>query len=394
MKITSVKAEAFNIPFKMPYKWSVGGYMGVTRVLVTIETDSGIVGYGEAPSWECEADINSHMAQKLVGADPMDIASCEELCVPEMKVLMNTDGILPRMSFGGIEMALWDIRGKLWNMPIYKLLGGAVRKEIPFCEYYSYLFPKGDFSGLNTIDEIVAYCVKRKEEFGSTYFEGKCSSGDVKKDILLIKELRNALGDDAILRIDANMAWALPSAIELCKGIEPYNIRQFEDPVPTFWDMKKLRQHTAIPFSTHNPDIALAVHLGVPDIFVVNTTSLGGIAKTVGFVNACERMGINVSFYSGDAGVATAVYMQLSAALWHIREPHQSLFRFMEYDIIKGGAFCPHNNVVAVPEGPGIGVEVDLDAVKYGHELYKKQGPINQYFNSKAPEKFIRLPIG
>ena len=129
MKITSIQARAVNIPFKTPYRWSVGGYLGITRVIVKIETDEGVIGYGEAPSWECQNDINNHMAPQLIGKDPLDIAACESVCLPEMKVLVATDGILPRMSFGGIEMALWDIKGKVFNMPLYKMLGGAFKKE-------------------------------------------------------------------------------------------------------------------------------------------------------------------------------------------------------------------------------------------------------------------------
>jgi glucarate dehydratase len=393
MKITSVTARAVNIPFKTPYVWAVGGYLGITRVIVEVQTDEGITGYGEAPSWECQEDIMKHMAPKLIGKDPLDITACELVCVPEMKVLVATDGILPRMSFGGIEIALWDIRGKLWNMPLYKMLGGAACKEVPFCEYFSRLLPKGAFKGISTEDEIIEYCVKRKEEFGSTYFEGKISSGNVKQDIALIRRLRSALGDDAILRIDGNMAWSLPSAIELCRGIEEYNIRQFEDPMATFWEMEKLRKHTSIPFSTHNTDIALAARLGVPDTFVINSTTLGGINRTVGFIRACEHMGINISFYSGDTGLATAVYMHFYAALDHVREPSQSLFRFMEFDIIEGGPLNPRNNIVSVPEGPGIGVAINEERVRYGHELFKKDGSIDQYYNPKKPGQYIRLPL-
>lgn len=393
MKITSVTARAVNIPFKTPYVWSVGGYLGITRVIVEVQTDEGITGYGEAPSWECQDDIMKHMAPKLIGKDPLDITACELACVPDMKVLIATDGILPRMSFGGIELALWDIRGKLWNMPLHTMLGGAVRKEVPFCEYFSSLLPKGNFKGISTEDEVVEFCLKRKEEFGSTYFEGKISSGNVRQDVSLVRRLRAALGDDAILRIDGNMAWSLPSAIELCRGIEDCNIRQFEDPMSTFWELEKLRKHTAIPFSTHNTDLALAVHLKVPDTFVINSTTLGGINRTVGFIRACEHMGINISFYSGDTGLATTVYMHFFAALDHVREPSQSLFRFMEFDVIEGGPLNPKNNMVTVPDAPGIGVRIDEENVKYGHELFKKDGPVDQYYNPQKPGQYIRVPL-
>lgn len=393
MKITSVTAKAVNIPFKTPYVWSVGGYLGITRVIIKIETDEGIIGYGESPSWECQNDIMENMAQNLIGLDPFDMEACERVCVPEMKVLMNTDGILQRMSFGGIEVALWDIRGKTWDMPLYQLLGGACRKSIAFCEYFASLLPKGDFKGMSTIDEIVDYCIMRKEKNGSTYFEGKISSGNVKHDAKLLQTLRKKLGDDAIIRVDGNMAWSLPSARDLCRAIEDCDIRQFEDPVSTIWEMKKLREHTSIPFSTHNMDIALAAHLGVPDAFVINTTTLGGIRKTVGFIHACERMGIDISFYSGDTGLATAVYIHLSSALQHIREPSQSLFRFMEFDVIEEGPYDPVSNMLSVSEKPGIGVTIDEKNVEYGHKLFKENGPINQYYNPKAPGQYVRLPI-
>lgn len=394
MKITRVQATAVSIPFDAPYIWSVGEYTGITRVIVEVETDDGIVGIGEAPSWECEADINDHMAPRLMGADPFDLEACELLCVPETKVLANTDGNTPLKSFGGIEMALWDIRGKAWDMPLYKLLGGAVRKEIPFTEYYAFRPQNGNAGGLKTAMEIADYCARMRAEHGSTFFEGKCSTGNPALDIEVTRAVREAVGEDAMIRLDGNMAWTLPSAQQLLAGIEPLNIRNFEDPVPTFWEMEKLRKHSAIPFSTHTPDLALATRIGVPDTFVLNLTALGGISRTLRFIAACEHMGIGFWFYSGDTGLATTAYMHVTAAVRHICEPHQSLFRFMTEDVIEEGPYNVVNNTVPVPEGPGLGVTLSREAMERCHRRFVEQGPMDQYRDPEHTGRYLRVPLG
>src|SRR5690349_13085093 len=124
MKITSIRATAVNIPMEVPYFWSPGTYPGTTKVVVEIETDDGVTGLGESPSPECAEVINHVLGPRLIGFDPIDIAACEQVCVPETRVVQNTDDKSILKSFGGIEMALWDLRGKYWKQPLYKLLGG------------------------------------------------------------------------------------------------------------------------------------------------------------------------------------------------------------------------------------------------------------------------------
>lgn len=390
MKIDRVIATAVSIPFDAPYTWSVGEYTGITRVIVEVYTDGGIVGIGEAPCWECEKEINTHMAPRLIGADPLDIEACEQHCVPETKVLANTDGNTALKAFGGIEMALWDIRGKAWDLPLYQILGGAVRKKIPFTEYYSFRPAGGIKAGIDIAD----YCARMREEHGSTFFEGKCSTGNPKTDIKVTRAVRDALGVDALIRLDGNMAWTLASARELISGIESCNIRNFEDPVTSFWGMEKLRQNTSMSFSTHTPDLELATRIGVPDTFVLNLTALGGIRRTLRFIDACEHIGIGFWFYSGDTGVATSAYLQVSAAVRHICEPHQSLFRFMTEDVIQGGPYNAVNNLVTVPEGPGLGAELDRKSMARCAGLFRENGPMDQYHNPQNPGTYLRVPLG
>jgi glucarate dehydratase len=181
-----------------------------------------------------------------------------------------------------------------------------------------------------------------------------------------------------VLRLDANMGWRLTTAREVLARIEPYSIANVEDPVGSFEEMARLRQHSRIPFSTHAADLRRAAQLGVPDSFVLNTTNLGGIDPTRRFVAACEALGIDFWFYSGDTGIGTASYLHLAAAEPWLSLPSQSLLRWYADDVIEGGPFVPRAGLVTVPDGPGLGVELDRAAVERCRRRFLEDGPIDQ----------------
>lgn len=170
-------------------------------------------------------------------------------------------------------------------------------------------------------------------------FEGKLILGDPKLEIDTVKAIRIAIGEDAMLRLDSNMQWSLPTAIRIFREIETYDIRNYEDPVATFEEMVELRKHSSIRISTHVPDVRRAVALGCPDYIVTNFAVLGGISRAVRFIGACEAMNVGFWCYSGDAGIATAAYLHMSAAMPWIMEPSQSLFRWQIGDVIGDGPF-------------------------------------------------------
>ena len=176
--------------------------------------------------------------------------------MPPWQITANTGENAASVAFGSVELALWDIRGKVFGMPLYKLLGGAVRKDIPFSEYFSFRPEQDDAGGEMTPEAIVDYCLRMREEHGSTIFEGKLIMGDPQLEIRTVRMLREALGEKAQIRLDSNMQWSLTTARWVLREIEPYNIRNYEDPVATFEEMAALRQHSRIPFSTHVPGSA------------------------------------------------------------------------------------------------------------------------------------------
>jgi glucarate dehydratase len=217
--------------------------------------------------------------------------------------------------------------------------------------------------------------------------------GDPGLEIRTVRKLREALGPDAQLKLDSNMQWSLTTARRVLREIEPYDIRNYEDPVATFEEMAALRQHSTIPFSTHVPDLRRAVALGAPDYFVCNFAALGGLSKTLKFIAACEAMGKGFWCYSNDLGVMTAAYLHVVAATPWITEASQSLFRWQIGDVIKDGPFRQTNNTVGVPDEPGLGVELDPEAMRRWSKHFAEHGPMGHFSDPNNPGHYRRLPL-
>jgi len=377
MQITEILVHKVNLPLVTGYRWASGVYLGATKGIVEVRTDAGILGWGEVATVE-QADIVAHeFTPRLIGVDPSNIDDCCRRCLPEIRTLLNTHDAGLVKAFGGLELALWDIKGKALNLPIYSLLGGPVRREIGFSEYFALLLPNATHPGASTPLEVAHYCARMREQHGSMIFEGKVGVLDLDTEIEMVREVRAAIGPDAMLRLDANNSWPLNTARKALRRLEPFDIANIEDPAPTFHDMAKLRQHSAIPFSSHLPDLRLAVELGVPDTFVLNVMTLGGLRETMKFISACEVMGVGFWFYSGETAVGTAAYMQLAAAIPYLSQPGQSLFRWYADDV-GHRLIQPHANIVPIPEAPGLGITIDPQALERCKQRYEQDGVISQ----------------
>ncbi len=377
MKITQIRTHKVNLPLVTGYRWAPGVYFGATKGLVAVETDEGLTGWGEVANPELADVVAAELGPPLIGADPLDIEDCSRRALPEIRTLKNTHDDSVVRAFGGVEIALWDLKGQALGMPIYQLLGGAARTELGVSEYWALRVPSATEPGEATPLEVARYCARMRETYGSTLFEGKLGVLDLDTEVRMVKEIRAAIGPDATLRLDANMAWPLNTARQALERLAPYNIANIEDPAASFFDMAKLRQHSAIPFSSHVPDLRLAVELGVPDTFVLNVTRLGGLRETIKFIGACETMGLGFWFYSGETAVGTAAYMQLAAALPYLDQPGQSLLRWYADDVITP-LLEPRRNVLPIPSGPGLGIRVDLDAVRRCQDRYERDGVMPQ----------------
>ncbi len=372
MKIAAIRATPVNIPFTAPYRFSYGSIASLTKTVIEVETDDGVIGLGECAEGDRAADVVAQ-GRRLIGLDIRDLNRAERLLVPGMRYTPWGNVLAARRLFGGIEMAMWDARGKTEGVPLYLLLGGAVHTEIPHTEYFSYRYPGAHDPGESSPLEVARYCARMIEQHGSDIFEGKMSTVGLAEEIEMVREVRAAIGDRA-LRLDANYGWTMPTAREALKRLEPYDIQWFEDPAETYEELAELRKHSAVSFSAHVIDLPKAVRLRCPETLVTNINEHGGIRRTVDFIRACETFDVGFRFHSGETGIASAAYLHLTAAIEHVREASQTLFRWYADDVIEGGPFAMKNGVVKVPDGPGLGVTLDYVAMKRCHERFVEEG--------------------
>jgi len=372
MKIRSITALPVNIPFLAPYRFSYGSIASLTKTVIELETEDGVVGLGECADGDRATEVVA-AGERLIGLDLRDIATAEARLVSAMRYTPWGNVIAARRVFGGIEMAMWDARGKTEGVPLHLLLGGAVRTEIPLTEYFSYRFAGFD-PGETTPTQIAHYCARMIENHGSIVFEGKVGTVSLGEEVQMVREVRAAIGERP-LQLDANGGWTVPTAREALRRLAPFDISWFEEPVETYEEMAELRRHFTMSFSAHSIDLAKAHALGCPDAIVTNINEHGGIARTRDFIRACEAMGVGFRFHSGETGIASAAYLHLSAALEHVRGASQTLFHWYADDVIDGGPFMLENGVTQVPTGPGLGVTLDRKALQRCHERYLAEGP-------------------
>jgi glucarate dehydratase len=379
-RIARVEAWPVNVPLEAPYEMAPGVVAGIHRTIVRLTTSDGVVGFGETPAPEDAAALGGELGQALVGRE-ISAVRAELDGRPRPSVRHRTDAkVLIENPLAGVEIALWDVAAREAGVPLCRLLGEIVRTDVAFTEYFAYRAGREE-----SPSQVAAYCARMAEEHGSPAFEGKVGVRPVEADVRLVREVRAAIGDDRLLRLDANMGWRLETAGDALARLEPYDVANVEEPVATFAEMAELRRSTAIPFSAHTPDVALAAALGAPDAIVIGLAFCGGIAGTRRFVAECEAAGIAFWFYGGDLGIATAAYLHVAAATPYLERPSQSLLRWTADDVVAGGPFAPEGGVVPVPTGPGLGVELDESALARCVERYAREGAYDFYSGPPLP---------
>ena len=380
MRIEDLKSTIVGVPYTEPEPWAWGvGHYGVNSILVELSTNEGITGIGEGTTFhseiECGKLITDSARKFLVGEDPFDIERI-------MRRLWGA-GFTDHQVMAGIEMALWDAMGKACRKPLYKLLGGAYNKEIPFAAWINRKKPQ------DMAKDAIAFA---KQGFHA--FNIKVGI-DAVEDIEAVKSVREAVDDKCEIRVDANMAWAPNVAIKMIKKLERCDITFAEDPTYSR-AMARVMKAVDTPIcsgASTVQEISRVIADGSADIIGhIDPKLQGGIMNSKKACVIAEMACLPVVLHAGsELGISNNAMLHIVASTPNFLFPNQTYYMYLADDVCKGGLQRFQNGCMKVPEGPGLGAEIDRDKVEKYSQLHKQQGGFSIYeeHESKGMKKIL-----
>jgi L-alanine-DL-glutamate epimerase-like enolase superfamily enzyme len=349
MKITRLNALRVRIPQKPPIAPYQSRYRAGTSkeaLLVRLETDGGLVGWGETPDdWidkSFEGTPEDRLRSQVLGRDPFDL---------EAFYAENTLG--PFLA-SAVEMACWDLMGHATRQPLYKLLGGAVRQKVELAACM----------GIRPYDEAKGIA-RQYVEMGFRTLKTKAGR-DAAEDLEMVRGIRDGVGDRLKLRIDPNMGYSPEVALALARDLEKYHLEYLEQPMPRslIGESARMRRQTTTPLalneSVTTPEVALQIlQLRAADVLLPDTYQGGGILAVKKVAALCEAAGVPCVFHCAhDLGLKTAAMLHVVASTPGFPLANDCTYYGLEDDVI-----TPLHQIergyMAVPEGPGLGVSVD-----------------------------------
>lgn len=370
MKISRIETFLLESPLDEPFAWSQGRADKRTCLVVKITTSDGLVGWGEGGAAPAQSVIHDGFATRLLGEDASNINRIWHSLFQSLYNNNATGG------FGGdaisnIDIALWDLAGKASGRSISAMLGGAVRDKVPV--YATGLYYRADEFPDKLLSEAVAYA-----ESGYKGMKTKVGGLSVAEDVKRVQAIRKAIGDDIFLMIDANQAYNAATAIDIGRRLADQNIHWFEEPVAAndvegYLEVKQ-NQPIALAggeclrsrFEVRDILKRRGLHFLQPDV-----TFTGGITEFRNLVAMANAEGIQVCPHVWGSPIMVSASLSLAATLppsAYCRDPKSfEQEPVMEFDQtpnpirneLASIAFEQKDGFVALPEGPGLGIEID-----------------------------------
>jgi L-alanine-DL-glutamate epimerase-like enolase superfamily enzyme len=374
MEITDVEAYPVNVPVTpldeggiAPYVTNHGQVTDVDRMIVRVETDEGIVGWGEmrvflSPA-ATKAVIEEGIAPWVLGKSPFEVESLRRQIFIEYT---NVD-----MFFSPVEIACWDILGKALGEPVSTLLGGQTAPK---------LTERGNDPVRERDDAVaVAYCVgilspeESREHAATAREEGfsvlKTKAGrDWKQDVARIEAMHDEVDGQLDFRLDPNQGWRFDEAVRVAASLDDAGVylQYLEQPirVDTHGTLAKLRERTTQPIGpnedTYIPhNLTELIRRDALDVAVLDMTPAGGISAVRQLAGIAEDAGVPATHHCAfDLGVRTAAIAHTVSSVPGFTLPPDTVYYAWEDDVlvdpltVTGGA-------IPVPDGPGLGIEVD-----------------------------------
>jgi len=373
MKITNI--EVIPLVRRLENAFTGGTYRIVNRntLITRVYTDQGIVGEvfgGDEDRTQAEivSLIRNELAPLLVGEDARDIERLwakmfshpVDLGNRSLHVLDLHNHAIVMQAIAAIDMALWDALGKLYNVPLYKLLGGYCDR-VPVIAIGGYYESGKDQAGLR--DEMRYY-----RELGMAGVKMKVGRVSVAEDIERVRAVREEVGDLFVIACDANQAWTPQQAIEFCRGVEPLNIRWIEEPVRWYDQLEGLRlvrEQTMIPVNAGQGEISrfgcrdLVIH-GRVNILNVDVTLVGGVTEWRRIAGMASMFNVQMAHHE-ESQVALHLLASIPHSLYveifpNIKRDPMWFELPVERPQIRDG-------YMELPNGPGLGMALNEEII-------------------------------
>ena len=371
MKITDIRAHVLEAALAEPFAYSRAWSSRRMSMIVEVLTDEGLVGWGECygPA-KINAAVVQELASHLIGEDPLR----SEVIWHELYARYRDHGqkgvVIQGMS--GIDVALWDLKGKFFDQPVHRLMGGPQRTKVK--AYATGLYRRENGDPRHYLPEEAAEscalgfsAVKLKVGFG------------VDEDVAVTRAVREAIGPRIGLMIDANHAYDAVEAIRLGRRIEALDIGWFEEPVPPedIDGHLQVKAALSIPIAGGECEFTRigfrpllerrAVDIVQPDI-----CAAGGLSECKKIADMAAAYGVRFAPHVWGTGIAVAAAVQLLAVTASFTPPSlRPLEPMLEFDRTEHPVrsallvepIAPVEGYVTVPTGPGLGIQINREVL-------------------------------
>ena len=362
MTITAIRTTRLRHRLKQPYVWAQGANEHASTILVEVDDDSGHTGIGEgvgAPDPEAAERIVQRAASDFMGREPFEI---DALCAGAYHSCFEAWGAsVPRFGnqvLAGLEMALWDLAGKITGRPVHDLLGGARHSGVQY-----FYFLQGE-----SADELAADAA-RAVELDAPLVYLKVGRGEA-LDLEIVAAVREAIGERR-LRLDANEAWDPLTAIRMIRKLERFEPEYIEQPTPSgsLAALAQVKSSVGIAIGAdqcvYTPnDVYEVCRRNAADLIVLGLHETGGISGLRKAAAIAEAAGVRVCMHGVfETGITTCATYHAAISLPNLDDGNQIMWQLLERDIVARPSLVPAAGRLTLPAGPGFGFSLDREAI-------------------------------
>lgn len=348
------------------------------RHIIKIKTNDGITGLGDIGPRVTKNQLVNFGAG-IIGEDVFQLDRIQRKIRSAKFYRMDL-----AIASAGFEMACLDIIGQIIERPMGSLLGGTSRDYISLIGYLYRREAGADSAPIKTSEDVVSAAESMNRTYGFETWKLKAGANEVTTDIETMQMLRDKFPNHK-LRIDPNGAWAQTTAITAARHLMPLDLEWVEDPVLGIEAMATFNQRTTIPTATNMcciepSQFPAAVRLHAMDVMLLDLWYLGGPWSARLMASTCQSFGLEVGIHAGggspETGIGLAAELHLASAIPALTHASDTAYFELAEDIIEGPRFHPQNGRLRVPEGTGLGVTLDEDALARAAERYSKNHEI------------------